>query len=131
MTSAQYFFIGYKLVHLVGVLLLFLALGGMVFRALVAPPDERKGRLLGYVLHGVALFLVLLGGFGLMARTGIQHGEPWPAWITTKFGVWLALGGFVAVFKRLPRRIGLLWPLVPVLGAVAVFAAVTKFGSYG
>lgn len=33
--------------------------------------------------HGAGLFLVLLGGSGMMARVGIG-GLPWPGWVPVK-----------------------------------------------
>lgn len=129
--TAQYFYIGYRVIHLVGLLLLFLALGGMTFLALLGKLKESSGaRTLGFILHGIAMVLLLLGGFGLMARTGISHGAPWPAWIWVKLVVWVLFGASMGLFRRAPDKVRVLWPVLPVLGAVAVFTAIVKYGAH-
>ena len=115
----------YKTVHIIAVLTLFLTLGGLVFMSLAKTEDKKLMRL-AMILNGVAVLIVLVGGFGLMARLNVQHGAGWPGWLKVKMGLWLAVAFFVMVPKRLPAINRLAWPLVLVLGGLAVYMAVHK-----
>jgi len=116
---------GYKLVHLFGLFLMFTSLGAMT--GLRLAPDEAVPapvrRVLG-LLHGVALLLVLLGGFGMMARLGLF--ASWPVWIWLKLTLWLLFGASVVVVRRAPRFAGVLLWALPLLGGVAAWVALHK-----
>ena len=59
----------YKLVHLFGIFLTLISLGGMYLHAMNGGTKETNAsRKLSAIGHGVGLFLVLLGGFGMLAR---------------------------------------------------------------
>lgn len=117
----------YNLVHIVGLVLLMSGLGGM---ALQSAGGANKGspalRRLAMALHGLGAFLILLGGFGMLARMGIVHGSGWPGWLWVKVAVW----GVLAAAALLPYR----WPAVsvplllilPVLGGLAAYMAIYK-----
>lgn len=115
----------YKLVHILGVLLLFLALGGLSIHAAHAGAnDARKTRRRALATHGVGLFIILLGGFGMLARLGINAG--FPGWIWTKLAIWIVLGALVALPVRFPALARPLWLLVPILGTLAAYMALYK-----
>ena len=67
----------YKIIHVVGLAMIMLGLGGLMFHALGGEKkhDGRRGMMM---THGGGLFLVILGGFGMLARKGIHW--PWPGW---------------------------------------------------
>lgn len=115
----------YKVLHLLGILVLFTAMGGLAMVTLRGGTDEEKkaARKPLMILHGVALLVIFVAGFGLMAKMGMMQ-SGWPTWIFGKLGVWLALGGAIAMLKR---PMGNTWYLVlPALGAVAAALAVYK-----
>lgn len=117
----------YKVLHLLAILLLFTGLGGLAVNAMRtgAEDEVRPLRKFLSITHGVALLVIFVAGFGLMARTGLMGGG-WPLWIWIKLGVWLALGASVVLVRRKPE-LGRAWVLVlPLLGAVAVYMAVAK-----
>jgi hypothetical protein len=115
----------YRIVHLVGIFLLLVILGGLSYGAGRARGTGAAPRL-AMALHGIALFVVLLGGFGLLARLGIVHGMSWPGWVWAKLGVWVLLGAAVVIPKRKPEwGMGLL-VLLPALGGVAAWLAIFK-----
>lgn len=116
----------YKVVHLLGVIALFLALGGLTFHAASGGTRSGSARRLVAITHGVALFLVLLGGFGLLARLGISQGSSWPGWIWVKLGIWVLLGAALALPYRKPELARPLWALLPVLGGLAAYMAIFK-----
>lgn len=118
----------YRLVHLVGIFLLFVVLGGLSYSA--ARGDAGRGGALSprltAALHGLALFIVLLGGFGLLARLGITHGTSWPGWVWAKVGIWGLAGAAVLVPRRKPEWAPALFVLLPLLGGVAAWLAIFK-----
>jgi hypothetical protein len=116
----------YRLIHFAGIFLTFLALGGLTLRALTGGGEAVLARRIALASHGFGLFLVLLGGFGMLARLG-PHGAM-GTWVWIKLGVWLVLGAAVVVAKRLPKASTLLWALLPVLGLVAAWSAQSKPG---
>ena len=50
------------------------------------------------ISHGISLLAVLVGGFGLIVKTGMSGS--WPGWIYGKLLVWVLLGGAVVFNKR-------------------------------
>lgn len=118
----------YKVLHLLGIMAFFACLGGAVVLGLrggdardVAP--LRKLLMIG---HGVALLVIFVAGFGLMAKRGIMGAGGWPLWIFIKLGLWALLGASVTIIRRTTEmgRVWLfLWPLV---GAAAAWVALTK-----
>jgi len=117
----------YKLIHYLGIFLLIAVLGVALGRRSVLKEDEPDPlRKRWWILHGFALFVILLGGFGLMARIGIDHGELFPGWLWAKFGVWAVLGGVLLLARRLQARALLLLTLVPLLAVLAGWLAFRK-----
>jgi len=114
----------FKVLHLLGVFLLFAALGGAVLRAYAArqtPPRDHAAKLVG-ITHGLALVILLVTGFGIL---GIRE---WgvPVWAWAKLALWLVMGALVVVIRRAPAAAGWLWWLLPALGVVAAWLAVSK-----
>ena len=81
----------YKIIHLAGVIILFGALGAGVYTA-----SSKDNKLAG-ILHGIALVLILVSGFGLVARI---WGNEFTWWILAKMVIWLLLGGSYALAKK-------------------------------
>lgn len=116
---------GYKVLHILGTMLLFAALGGSLITWRDGGPSPRGRSLIG-MTHGLALVLILVTGFGALARLGMSNPGIWPLWMWIKVVVWLALGGAVVLIRRSPRSAGLLWWLLPILGALAGYLAISK-----
>ncbi|MGM0578396.1 MAG: hypothetical protein ACQEXJ_21910 [Myxococcota bacterium] len=113
----------YFALHIFAILLLFLGLGARTAQALDGG-EPRKGKLLATVSHGLGLFLILLAGFGMLARMGITW--PWPHWVIVKVAIWVILGVLVVVPKRVPNLSVLVWIVFALLGLVAAYAAKYK-----
>lgn len=77
-------------------------------------------------LHGTALFLILLGGFGMLARIGVEHGQLFPGWVWGKLTVWVLLGGALVAARRSPRWSVRLLFVAPLLAALAGYLAFVK-----
>lgn len=115
----------YKVLHVLGIMLLFASLGGMALLGLRGGDDREVAPLRRVVMigHGVAMLVILVAGFGLMARLGIMSG--WPTWIYIKLALWLVLGGAVVLVRRVPEM-GRVWLfLLPLVGAAAAWVAFT------
>ncbi len=119
----------YKVLHLLGVMLLFLSLGGIALNGVRGGDRESLGgaRKLAAVTHGIAMLLLIFGGFGLMARLGISHTNP-TGWVLAKIGIWILMGGSIAILLRKAEWSKAMWFALPLLGAVAVWLAVVKPG---
>ena len=123
----------YKLVHIIGIVLAMSALGGAALLAMVGAYDTpvaggRSPRRLLASLHGLGAFLILLGGFGMLARLGIVQGgiTNFPGWLLVKIAVWVVVAGALFLPRRQP---GLARPLLlalPVLGGLAAYMAIFK-----
>jgi len=116
----------YRLLHFAGLFLIFLAIGALVHRAQSGAQGE-GGVKVAKACHGAGLLLVLVGGFGMLARLGLSLGAA--PWVWIKLGVWAVLGGIVVLPRRRPGLAWLLWILVPFLGLVAVWAVMVKPGA--
>ena len=118
----------YKVLHLFGFGLLFAGIGGLCALS-IAGADSPKARKLASILHGASLVIVLIAGFGLLAKLGI--GAAIPLWIWLKILIWLALGAAIVVLKRAPQYAAALFIALPILGAIAGYLAIYKLGSGG
>lgn len=116
----------YRYLHVAGIFALYLALGGLFLHALNGGTKETNAnRKSVAIMHGVAMFIVLLGGFGMLARIGMSTSEPW---VLMKVGVWLVMGGMIAVPYRLPALARPLWLMLPLVGVLAAWIAFAKPG---
>jgi hypothetical protein len=115
----------YKILHLVGIMLLFLSLGGFSGLAAAGGHAPRGGlRRLSMIGHGLALLFLLVAGFGLLARLGLVSGMP--AWAWLKLGIWVVLGGAVVTLRRFPGAAAWQWLVIIVLGGCAAALAIYK-----
>ena len=115
----------YRVLHVLSAFLLFTALGGLLLasRAGVTTGVSRKT---AGMTHGIALILLLVTGFGALARIGLSNPAIWPAWLWLKALIWLVMGGIIVLIRRAPRTATLLWWLLPILGGLAAYLAIYK-----
>jgi hypothetical protein len=100
----------YKFIHYVGIFFLLTGLGGLI----LAGKEKIK---LATISHGIGLLLILLGGFGMQAKTHIGF----PVWFIVKLVIWLALAGIVVATKRKLLPPVATWLIVIVLCGVAAW----------
>ena len=107
-----------KILHLIGVMVLFLGFGGLIIRSAMATnKDDKRFVKFTTITHGVGLTLVLLGGFGMLGMGKIGF----PGWVIFKLMIWIVLGGLIVVAKRMSLLSMPLWILVIILGSAAAF----------
>ncbi len=110
----------YKLVHFLGIFMVFSALGGQITQSLNGNDSKRtQARKWIALYHGVGLLLVLVAGFGMIAKLQIGF----PAWVVGKLIIWVALGGVGALAARKKNLAGLIWVVVLLLGLTAAYLA--------
>lgn len=113
----------YKLIHLLGVIILFLSLGGYLALSSEKAPVSRK---LIAVTHGFAVIVILVGGFGLLARLGFSAYQSWPTWVWVKITIWFILALIVILIRKMPELKISLWFIIPILGIIAAYMAIFK-----
>ena len=112
----------YKVLHLVGILGIFISFGGLILHYGMGGTKKFSARKWIMITHGVGMALAFVAGFGLMARIGLMGGG-WPLWIYLKVGIWLILGLGVAIVPRKPQWAPGLWVILIALGGCATYLA--------
>jgi len=105
----------YHILHFVGILMLFLGYGALLGRSM-AHSDDAKVKKLGSITSGIGLLLMIVAGFGLMAKLYNNSFEPW---MTVKLIIWIVLGGLIVLINRKPALAVPLWWGIIGLGAIA------------
>lgn len=114
----------YKTLHLVGMALLLTSLGGLAAHAASggSKATNSVGRLLA-LAHGLGLVLMLVGGFGLLARLDLSMTG---GWIWVKLLLWLGLGAASVLPYRSPKIARSLLIVLPLAAGLAAFMALFK-----
>ena len=117
----------YKVLHLLGIFLLFVALSGVALHAANGGnrQDNRLRRAVS-IMHGLGMLIVLVAGFGLLARLNIVGNAFGEGWMVAKLVIWFVAGALLAVPYRMPERAPFIFYLLPVLGLAAAMLAIHK-----
>jgi uncharacterized membrane protein len=117
----------YKVVHILGIGLTLSALGGMAVHALNGGTKaENAARRLVISMHGAGVLFILVGGFGMLARLGFQHGAMFPGWLLAKLALWTLLAVLIALPYRKPALARPTLIALPFVAATAAAMAVYK-----
>jgi len=117
----------YKFLHLLALMSLFVGLG-LAAGARVNSSEEQQRSLRKYasIFHGVGLLVILVSGFGALARLGLTDGLP--HWILGKLVIWAVVGGMIAVIKRSSLSTFAVTLMSVLLGGIAAWLALNKPG---
>ncbi|WP_396200096.1 hypothetical protein [Gemmatimonas sp.] len=117
----------YEILHIVGIAMVFIAIGGVATHAANGGTKTTSSTrpLIGSI-HGLGAFLILLGGFGMLARLGFLHGGNFPGWLWVKIIVWVILSAVVLLPYRRPGFAKPFLLVLPLLAGVAVYMALYK-----
>jgi hypothetical protein len=115
----------YKVLHLLGVLMVFLALGGITMHVINGGGKDHSWRKSIGITHGLGLLFSLVGGFGLLARIGVSHGD-FPGWAIAKLAIWALFAIMVGVVIRKKEWAKQIWFSTIFLGFVAAYLAGSK-----
>lgn len=88
----------YKVLHLLGVFLTLTGLIGIATLKWAGTGLPAAPRRAFFLMHGIGLLIAFVAGFGLAARLGMFANLQ--GWVWAKIGLWLAMGGLIAVAKR-------------------------------
>lgn len=105
----------YHILHLIGVIFLFVGIGG-----LLSPNGNTRT---GMKYHGIGLLILLVAGFGLIAKLKLSYTAPW---VIGKFIIWLALGGLPVLAKKRVLQPGVIVLIAVALGGVAAYLGYLK-----
>ncbi len=110
----------YKILHIVGLCLLAISAGASAASGKDSPSK------LPMILHGVGLMLLLVAGFGLLAKLNMSAPDQWPNWVLAKLGVWVLAAALPTMLRRglLPRAFG--WVFALALMSFAIWLGVAK-----
>lgn len=117
----------YLILHIIGIAMMFISIGGVAVHA--ANGGTKKGssmRTLVWSAHGLGTLLVLVGGFGMLARLNMQFDNGFPGWLWVKIGIWFLLGAIALLPYRKPVLARPFFLLLPLLAGVAVYMALYK-----
>lgn len=116
----------YKLIHLAGILMVFMSIGGLALHAANGGTKaSNSARRLVSITYGVGLFIILLGGFGWLGSTGMMSAGM-PGWTWAKLGIWMAVGALLALPTVRPELSRFVWIAAPILGIIGAWLARTK-----
>lgn len=114
----------YKVVHLVGVMSLFIGLATILILAYTGQLKSKPARLLGFLTHGLGLLVIFVSGFGLLAR--LNFFANMPGWAYAKIGAWVLMGVVIALLRRKPGLLYFNLILILAIGGTAAYLAVNK-----
>jgi uncharacterized membrane protein SirB2 len=77
-------------------------------------------------IHGLGSLLILVGGFGMLARMGFQHTGGFPGWLIGKMVIWLVLSAIALMPYRRPELARPFVVLLPLLAGAAAYLALYK-----
>ncbi len=117
----------YKILHLLGIFSMLVITGGVIQMVRSGIEDEpastKRNRM---IIHGVAMFLILVAGFGMLARLGLSNPMNWPLWVWIKVLVWIYMGGVQSLIRRFPGHINLWLYSTVIIALLAGIMAITK-----
>ena len=101
--------IAYQITHLLSLI----ALTGGAFYAFAGSPESRKKVMM---ITGIASLLMLVSGFGMLARL---HANQFQPWVIVKLVCWLALSGLAGIGYRKRNQAPL---FISIIGLVVLTA---------
>lgn len=113
----------YKVLHIIGLACLLLGFG-LGFGYFLTKGASRGLKIWSFALHGVGLAIMLVAGFGLLARLGLMGGLP--DWVYAKLGIWVLLAVAISLVKRRPQWFPALAVVIVALVGYAAKLAITK-----
>jgi hypothetical protein len=105
----------YKVLHVLGIVLVFMALGAQAFHgANGGSKDTNKVAGLVMGTHGLGLLLLLVAGFGMLAKIQSMSAGL-PGWLHPKLLIWVLIGAAPVLLNRKPELGKIMWFVLPLL----------------
>ena len=116
----------YKTLHILGIALILVSLGGVIMHVMQGGTREYAGRKIAAITHGIGMLIVFVAGFGMLAKLDMGGPASWGGWVYAKFAIWLVLGGLLGLIYKKPTLAKLLWFSVPVIVLLAAYIGLYK-----
>lgn len=114
----------YKVLHVVGIILVFMSLGAALLHATGGGTREQNpARKLIAALNGTGLLLIVVAGFGMLAKIQSMSAGL-PGWLHPKLLIWLLIAASPALLARKPGAAKAMWFVLPLLGAAAAYLGI-------
>ncbi|MDO9180916.1 MAG: hypothetical protein Q7U04_00845, partial [Bacteriovorax sp.] len=112
----------YKSLHIFFILCFFSSMG------FVSYSSQLLQKKLGKWMVGLASFLIMVAGMGLIARLGFKHDQAFPLWIKLKIGNWIAINVlFVCLFKLKTIELkAIITSIILILAWIGIWLAINK-----
>jgi len=111
--------LAYKWLHLAGIFLFFMSFGAHILN--VKTKNPKASRFI-QINMGLALLVILVAGFGMLAHLKLIH----LGWIAAKITIWLVFAAMIVLVKKLPQYDRWFWYIAWVCGLIAVYMALFK-----
>ncbi|MEP6780040.1 MAG: hypothetical protein ABJC26_09140 [Gemmatimonadaceae bacterium] len=117
----------YLVMHILGIAFMFAAMGGVaVHAANGGTKGASRTRTLVATAHGLGALLILTGGFGMMARLGMNMRAQPPGWLMVKMVIWLLLSAVILLPYRSASLAKPFFIGLPLLAGVAAYMVMYK-----
>ena len=114
----------YKVLHHIGLFMLFLGIGGLLFSFAMKVEVPKNLKSLGFMLHGFGLLVLLISGFGQLAKLDLMKSIP--GWAFAKMGIWLLMGGMAPLIKKKGHQTAAFALIILAIGGLAATLAIEK-----
>lgn len=114
----------YKVLHLLGIAFLLSGLVALVILKVTGVAIEGTVKKFAFITHGVGLLVILVSGFGLLAK--LQLMADFPKWAFIKLAIWLFMGGVATLIKKKGHMAWTLYTLIMLIFLLAAYVGVTK-----
>lgn len=104
--------------------MIFFSLGGVVMHVINGGSRDYSFRKVASIVHGIGMVLVLVAGFGMLARLNIHW--PWPGWVFAKVILWLIFGAALGLIYRFADHAKLIWWITLILAIFTVYVVMFK-----
>lgn len=112
----------YKVIHLAGIFLLLMSIGGLLFQRLNGGELTPSGKRRAAIGHGIGILITLIAGFGMLAKLGIR--SQIPGWVWAKFAIWVFFATSLGLALGKPKLAPLFWWLTLILATVAAYLGI-------
>ena len=113
----------YKTLHFIAIFAVFLGLGGALMAQMLYKGPKYPEKKITAITHGVGMLVILVSGFGLLAR--LELGST-PGWIWVKLLIWLGFGALLSLIHRFANKAKLWWIITLALGLLAILTVTHK-----
>lgn len=114
----------YTWIHIISIVLLVIGFSSLITVKIAKEEYVAGLRKMGAIFQGTGLVLLLISGFGMMARLNLKMAES--GWLHPKLLIWLLLGfGIVALKKAwLPSKVA--YAVLIILVGAAAYLGIFK-----